>query len=83
MTELLEEKCIIHSCFNTESCRYCGEQTRKVAKRLKDGGLIICEEVEGKCNWLRFLGFTADGRKKYFEDNGQIKAEYLVSKDDH
>ena len=53
-----------------------------MAKRLKDEGLINYEEVEGKFRWIRFLGFTSEGRKKYLDDNGNIKDEYLVTKMD-
>ena len=78
MTELLEEKLIIQSCNVAENGGYCGEQKRKIAKKLKDAGLIRFEEVKGKCHRLRFLGFTAEGRKKYLDDSGNIKPEYSV-----
>ena len=82
MTELLEEKLIVQACNSAENGCYCGEAKIKMAKRLKDEGLINYEEVEGKFRWIRFLGFTSEGRKKYLDDNGNIKDEYLVTKMD-
>ena len=82
MTEQMEERLIIQSCSIAENGGYCGEQKRRVAKRLKEEGLIKYEEVEGKCHKLRFLGFTAEGRTKYLDGDGNIKAEYLVTKVD-
>ena len=79
MTEQLEEKLIIHSCLLAGDGGYCGEQTRKVAKRLQEAGLIRCEEVDGKHHWLRLLGLTGEGRKKYLDDRENIKSEYLLT----
>jgi len=82
MTELLEEKCIVASCCNASDGGYCGEQRRKIAKRMLDDGLIRCENVENKLNHIRFLGFTEKGRKKYLDSKGNIKSEYIVTETD-
>ena len=82
MTELLEEKCIVKSCCAIDSGCYCGEQRRKVAKRMLDDGLIRYEEVENKLHHIRFLGFTEKGRQKYLNADGSIKSEYTVSATD-
>ncbi len=83
MTELLEEKCIVESCYNAQAGAYCGEQRRKIAKRMLDDGLIQYEEVRNKLNHIRFLGFTEKGRQKYLDANGNIKGEYIISETDH
>jgi hypothetical protein len=81
MTELLEEKCIVESCYNAQAGAYCGEQRRKIAKRMLDDGLIRYEEI--KLNHIHFLGFTEKGRQKYLDAHGKIKGEYIISETDH
>jgi len=84
MTELLEEKCIVRLCYNGEiGLQYCGEQMRKVAKRMLVDGLIRYEEVVDKLHHIRFLGFTDKGRQKYLDVNGNIKNEYVIFETDH
>lgn len=82
MTEMLEEKCIVESCCNAQNGAYCGEQRRKVAKRMLDDGLILYEKVENKLNHIRFLGFTEKGRQKYLDPDGNVKSEYIVTETD-
>ena len=86
MTELLEEKIIIRSCYDAEhgACcsGYCGEHKRIVAAKLKADKFITYKEVAGLSHHIQFLGFTDAGRKKYLDAEGEIKKEYLVSKDD-
>ena len=82
MTELLEEKCIVRSCYDAQAGAYCGEQRRKLAKRMLDEGLIRYEEVENRHNHIRFLGFTEKGRQKYLDADEKIKSEYIVSETD-
>ena len=85
MTEQMIEKLIVASCYVTENgegnAGYCGEPKRNVAKRLNDAGLIVYKETESSRNHFMFA-FTNAGRRKYLDESGNIKADYLITKSD-
>lgn len=86
MTERLEEKLIVASCYETErgagGFGYCSEDRQLIAKKLEDAKLISIKSAIGEHNHWKFE-FTDKGRQMYLDANGNIKSEYIISEIDH